>query len=304
MSHASPAPLDHDATAPATTARDGSESAQTAFQNAAHGQGRKEWAVRIATAGPTAFAATLTILGVYGAIRGDFTPIWLPVPGGVPARAVLVYLSAIVSLACGLGLFWRRAAAVASGVLLAFLLAWLLLLVAPLVVLHPGMQLSWAAAKTAALVAAAWVLYVGAAGPAAGPRRGLVAGRAGLRIARALYGLALIPFGVAHFTYLARTISMVPAWLPWHTAWAYFFGGTFIAAGIALLSGVYARLAAILSVVQLGLFTLLVWVPVVATGASASDWSEFVVSWALTAAAWVVADSYGAGAGAGRAPQA
>ena len=222
------------------------------------------------------FAATMIGLGLLGLIQRDFPPTWTGVPKSLPAREALLYLCALTSLATGIGLLFQRTAVVASRVLLGYLLAWLLLFRIPHVFSAPLVEATWwECGDTAVMAAAAWVLY----------------GR-GVRIARAFYGLGLLPFGIAHFTYLKETVADVPSWLPWHVAWADFTGAAFIAAGLAVLIGVYPRLAAVLSAWMIGLFTLLVWVPIVVAGPNAFQWTEFVNSWALTAAAWVVADSY------------
>lgn len=231
------------------------------------------------------FALTMVGLGILGLMQGHFTPTWAGVPKDFPAREALVYLSAGISLLTGLGLLWRRTALIAARILLGAFLLWLIAFRVPVVLRAPTDSGAWwAVGDTAAMSAAAWVLC---------ERLRFATGDKGLRIARVLYGFGLIPIGVAHFTFLARTVSLVPAWLPWHTAWAYFTGAAFIAAGLGVLTGVYARLAATLSTVEMGLFILLVWVPIIAAGhPSASDWTETVGSWVLMAAAWMVADSY------------
>ena len=215
-------------------------------------------------------------LGILGLVQGAFTPTWTGVPRRVPGREVLVYLSAIISLACGIGLLWRRTVVAAARVLAIAFLVWLLFRAWHFLLEPPSVAIWWACGDSAVMLGAAWLL----------------SGDKGKRFARVVYGLGLIPFGVAHFTFLERTVSLVPGWLPWHTAWAYLTGIAFIAAGLAIIIAVYARLAAVLMTLQLALFTLLVWVPIVVAHPTASDWTEFVSSWVLTAAAWVVADSY------------
>jgi uncharacterized membrane protein len=249
--------------------------------------------MRIRSVGHAVFAVTLIGLAIMGLMHGDFDPVWDPVIKSLPGRGVLIYLCALISLATGIGLLWQRTAALAARVLLAAELLWLLTVRVPGVLLSFTVGYWWAACMTAVMTAGAWVLYVWFATEWDRRYFGFATGENGLRIARVLYGVALIPFGIAHFLYLKHTAELVPGWLPWHVAWAYITGWALIVAGVAVIVGVCARLAAALSALEIGLFLLLVWVPIVAAGSKdAFQWSETVVSWALMAGAWVVADSY------------
>jgi len=52
-------------------------------------------------------------------------------------------------------------------------------------------------------------------------------------------------------------------------------------------------MAAALSALQIALFLLLVWIPIVAVGSKVPfQWSETILNAALLAGAWIIADSY------------
>jgi len=73
--------------------------------------------MRIVSVGHVVFAVTMIALGIMGLIKGDFAVVWQPVPKTVPAREVLVYLCAFISLASGIGLLWQRTATLAARVM-------------------------------------------------------------------------------------------------------------------------------------------------------------------------------------------
>ncbi len=120
------------------------------------------------------------------------------------------------------------------------------------------------------------------------------AGRARvMRIARVVFGLCLIVFGISHFVYMNLTAPLVPKWLPPSGEfWGYATGVAHIAGGLAIISGIQARLASILITIMYALFGLIVWVPAVIHDVhKQGNWTETAANWLLVAAAWCVMDS-------------
>ncbi|HEX8957571.1 MAG TPA: hypothetical protein VF798_14920 [Burkholderiaceae bacterium] len=250
--------------------------------------------MRIASLGHAVFAAAMIALGMLGLIEGDFASVWQPVPADFPARQPLAYLCAAISLAGGVGLLLRQAEALAARVVLVYLLLWLLLLKAPDVLHAPAIEVSWlGVGEIAVILAGAWVLCAWFSAGGGNRYFAFVAGDKGLRNARLLFGLSLIPLGLAHLAYVNETAAMVPGWLPAHRIFAFATGCSYLAAGAAVLTGIRASLAAALCALQMGGFTLLVWLPHIVAGTrDGFQWSGTLISLALTAGAWVVADSY------------
>jgi len=249
--------------------------------------------MRVGTVSRVVFALTLVGLGMIGLIGGGFGPGWEPVPESLPARQGLAYLCDLIYLGCGIGLLLQPAAKVAARVLFIFLLLWLVVLRLPWLVIDPQVNTWWPASSTSIILAVAWMLYASLADDRAEGDRGFFVGEAGVRVARIIFGLGLIPIGLAHFLYLEATAPLVPEWLIWPVFWSYFTGAAFIAAGLGVIIGVLPRLATALVTLQLFLLTFVVWTPRIIAGTmSPFQWNEFVVSILLTVCAWVVAESY------------
>ena len=170
------------------------------------------------------------------------------------------------------------------------LLLRMLLLHAQPIIAHPLVEGVWEElSESLIFVAGAWIIFSMLA-----REKEARASFGNVRAGQILFALALPAIGLSHFFYLNLTAPLIPSWLPFHVSLAYFTGAAWIAAALAILSGVLARLAAMLTAVMVSLFTVLVWVPmVIAAPTSRGNWSELCVSAAITGAAWAVAESLG-----------
>ena len=226
--------------------------------------------------------------GLVGLVWGDFAAVWQPVPKTVPGRTALAYAVAAVLLLAGLGVQLRRSAATSALTLAILYSLGVILLHVPSVIAHPSVFVMWSGtAEQLALVAGGMVAYAFCAEPAAPTADRLV------RIGRLLFGVCLIVFGLAHLFYLKATADFVPAWLPpGQVFWAYATAAGHFAAGAAILSGIAARIAAMLLTAMFVCFGVLVHAPNLFHDPHTHfNWAANAMNFALIGSAWVIAAS-------------
>jgi hypothetical protein len=86
------------------------------------------------------------------------------------------------------------------------------------------------------LLAGGWILFANLARLRAGSPLAFLASEHGIRAARILFAVSLIPIGLSHFVYVKETAELVPAWLPYRFGWAYLTGAGQIACGLGVCS--------------------------------------------------------------------
>ena len=111
------------------------------------------------------------------------------------------------------------------------------------------------------------------------------------RLARLGLGVCAISFTLGQALLLRETAHLVPKWIPpSQMFWAILTTIAFALAAIAILTNRRAWLAMRLMTLMLAAFGVLVWVPhVVAHPQTHFNWSECVLTFLVTGAAWVVA---------------
>jgi len=120
-----------------------------------------------------------------------------------------------------------------------------------------------------------------------------------IRSGRFLFAASSIVFGIDHFLFLRFVASLIPAWIPLHMFWAAFTGAGFIAAGLSIATGWWARWAGFLLGTMFLLWFLLLHMPrvlglagIVGAPRNPNEWSSAFIALAMCGGSWICARVY------------
>jgi uncharacterized membrane protein len=257
-------------------------------------EGRRIMTVKKSTPafGWRAYGLGMMALGLASLAFGEFDP-GQSVPLRFPYRTVLAYVAGVFIVVAGAAVEGRRTRVWGAAALTGYYVVFVLLLMNGRLLLTDygvygtyesiSMQLALAATGLIVFATTAQIdLQISEALAARLTHMGQLA-----------FGVCTLIWGGAHFVYMNLTAPLVPKWLPpSQVFWGSLTGVCFIAAGLAILTGIKARLAAILLTVMIASFGVLAnGRMLVADHSSHWNWTESTLNLALIGGAWVMADS-------------
>ena len=224
-------------------------------------------------------------LGVIGIAWADFAAVWQPFWDEAPARKLIAYAVAGLFLVAGIALQWRRTASAGALVCAVLFGMFACFWIGMRLVNHPQLFVMWSGTGEQLAMAMGGVTTFAILQSPPSARLML--------LARMVFGMCLLAFGAAHFVYTTETAAMTPAWLPPSTRfWALATGVAHAAAGLALISGIWAPIAARLLTLMFVVFGALVWAPqLLKSPPEHMAWAGNAINLALIGAAWVIADA-------------
>ncbi len=249
--------------------------------------------------GGAIFAAAIAALGAQCLLRGNAVPALEPVVGAT-AHPIIGWITGIVLVAAAVASLLRPAATYGAAVIAAVLLLWVVLLHVPALAAAPTNGGKWTgAAESFALGGAALVVFgLARLSFALRGEPDILATRC-IIIGRSFFGIAMLGFGALHFLYIAYVAFVIPSWIPAHVAFAYATGVAHVAAGLGILTGGLARIAALLTAAMFGSWVLIVHLPRVAAHAKdPNEWTSMLIALAMCGGALLLAEAFSQGAAA------
>jgi uncharacterized membrane protein len=238
------------------------------------------------------YSAGIMALGIACLVFHDFDP-GQTVPLTFPIRSALVYAAGVLMLFSGAAIEWRRTAAWGAAALSAYYIVFVLLLMNGHVLLTDYSAYGTYEEISMQLALATGGLIIFLTAMQSDARIDATVASRVMRVCQLAFGICSLIWGGAHFVFMNLTAPLVPKWLPpGQVFWGYLTGVFFIAAGLAIVTRLQARVAAILLTVMIASFGLLANAPMLLANPSSHwNWTESILNLALSGAAWVVADS-------------
>src|SRR5690554_4586038 len=244
----------------------------------------------IALTGRIIFAAGIMGLGAVCVVFGDFVNSLQPVPQWMPGYAPLALATGFFLVVAGALVMANVKTILAAAGLAVLLASWIVLLHVPSAFTDPILLRSpwWIRTFETLALAGACLVVAGRASAPVRERR--------VRAGRIMFGISLPVFGILHFVYADNVASLVPDFYPWPLFLAYLTGAGHFAAGVAIASGTWVRLAATLAGCMYAVWALTLHLPRVldhppAYQGDRPELTSLFVCVAFWGAAWIVAGS-------------